>query len=1219
MKRAVDCIGVWLLAMVAVSAVLQAASPQSPADSSTSPAVSWHFDGSDALGLWPAMVPGPQPPLHPLFAADNLAAEFTDGLSLSVPAGRTPVFGHGDSLTVEFWIAPGDVSFKKPVFLFAKGNPGLVGQADDDLNYGVTFERLSDSSMRVGFCFAAEPAGDEEVPKRHQWWSGSISLTGIDWHHIAIPYTFGDPSSVMLFVNGRMQLFSGKWDVSTVRGPVQRDGAFQLGGCSGQGQEPFKGRLDSLEIHRGVLRNDLIDSRYEIKPPLCELLPADVPLGEVRVELCTKGIPGRREWPDHAPAATEVMTAEAFGFFELPKVYVGSGVIGDPPSNTFLRAAGLVEFPAGKHRILLRARGISRLVIDGKTLLETPLMPSSLNGHHLTTEQDNYLDLGPEFRFAPPGNREAWCEFVSSGEKPHLVVLETVCGTIRPGLGETVAAWSREGQDSWWLMTPSGQRVPYTDDGWASYQAEQRAKIDAVNTRRRFAKRAESADFWKMRRGIARDWLATTPEVPVPSLPAGMPAFNAIDHFIGSKIAEIAEAGGVAGVGRREFYESIKPILEQRCGGCHLGGKAMGGLRLDSLRLSATGGDSGLPAITAGNPQESELLRRIVSESADEVMPPKGKRLTEREVATLHEWVEQGAVWPEFDVTTLQLTPLADDLTFLRRVALDCVGVLPNVNEINQFLEDDAEPRRKNAIDRFLDDPRWADHWMGYWQDVLAENPNMLSGSLNNTGPFRWWLYDALRDDLPMDAFVTELILMEGSSGNGGPAGFALAGQNDAPMAEKAAIVAGAFLGVEMKCARCHDSPVRSAKQEQLFQVSAMLSKKPVQVPATSSVATERLSVGGRQPLIQVTLQPGTDVEPVWPFGQFCDEASVRPLAGDAENSRKLLAALITSPANERFAEVMVNRLWERLMGRGLVEDPGDWERAEPTHPALLQWLGRAFVRSGHSLKAISRLVLNSHAYQRASNPDLLSPEAAFAAPPVRRMTAEQIVDSLFSATGKPFRVEEMTFDVDGISNQRSLGRPRRAWMLASTSNERDRPSLTLPRVQAVITVLEAFGWRAARQSPVTLRESELNVLQPAVLANGTMANWLTRLSDDHGITALAQEEQSLEELVETVYLQLLTRRPTDKEQKLAVELLTPGYTQRCVTPDFSEPVKRVRPRYTAWSNHLDGPANALAADLERAARRGDPPTKKLAPEWRERLEDLLWQILNRPDWIAIR
>jgi hypothetical protein len=66
-----------------------------------------------------------------------------------------------------------------------------------------------------------------------------------------------------------------------------------------------------------------------------------------------------------------------------------------------------------------------------------------------------------------------------------------------------------------------------------------------------------------------------------------------------------------------------------------------------------------------------------------------------------------------------------------------------------------------------------------YWQDVLAENPNMLKGTLNNTGPFRWWLHEALLDNLPMDRFVTELVSMEGSAQYGGPAGFGLATQND--------------------------------------------------------------------------------------------------------------------------------------------------------------------------------------------------------------------------------------------------------------------------------------------------------------------------------------------------------------------------------------------------------------------------------------------------------
>ena len=1200
---------------------VHAAAPDDKTQPPAVPAVTWNFDGNDKLTSWPDTVPGPRPPLHPLFDAQNMAAEFKDDTQIVIPGDQTPTFKHGDSLTFDFWIAPKELKEKQPVFLLAKGDPDRAGKADDNLNYALTVERRSSSSMRVGFCFAAEPEKEGDVPTRHQWWSGTISLTGLEWYHVAFRFTYGDPSSMLLFMNGRMQLFSGKWEKSTVRGPVQRPGDLRLGGASGEGEEKafFQGRIDSLVLHRGLLKNSEIEDRYAIEPPPTPVTRSDVKPGEVRVELCAKGIPGRREWPDTPPASSEILIDDAFGFFELPRVYTDTGVIGSPPGNTFLRASGLVSFPKGKHRILLRARGISRLIIDGKTVLDTPLMPSSLNGHHLTSEQENYLDLGPDFRFAPPGNREDWCEFESTGEKPHLVVLETVFGTVRPGLGETVAAWSREGSDTWQLISPSGRDVPYTDDGWAAYEAERREHIDQINTERRHATRAKFADYWKKRRDAANAWLAKTPEEPVPPLPEEMPGINEVDHFIGARIAEVAPAYDKAHQDGPDFYRDIKPLLESRCNSCHKGDKAKGGLRLDTLEFSLKGGDSGSPAIEPGDPDASELLYRVTTDDADEIMPPKDDPLSPGEVGMLKTWIKQGANWPEFQVTTLEMPPLTDNLTFLRRVTLDTVGVLPTVDEIRAFLADDSGKRRENAIERLLGDPRWADHWMGYWLDVLAENPNMLTGSLNNTGPFRWWIYDSLRDDLPMDAFVTELIRMEGSSSHGGPAGFAIAGQNDAPMAEKGAILAGAFLGVEMKCARCHDSPVRSSKQEQLFQLAAMLSKKPVQVPSTSSVSTDKLSAGGRKPLIQVTLKPGVDVQPVWPFAQFSGKDAFEELAADPKNTREQLAALITAPENERFAEVMVNRVWQRLMGRGLVEDPGDWEKAEATHPALLRWLGREFVRSGYSLKAVSRIIFTSHAYQRASLPDLLKSEALYVGPAPRRMAAEQIVDSLFSATGKPFKVEEMTFDVDGISNQKSLGKPRRSWMLASTSNERDRPSLSLPRVQSVITVLESFGWRGARQSPVTLRESDPNVLQPAVLSNGTMATWTTRLSDDHGITQLALKDQSLDDFIDTLYLRLLTRKPSEAEKTFATELLGPGFEQRRDNLPPRKTAKRVRPKYTAWSNHLDGPANALAAELEANARRGDPPTGKLNADWRERVEDFLWNTLNQPEWIYIR
>jgi hypothetical protein len=166
---------------------------------------------------------------------------------------------------------------------------------------------------------------------------------------------------------------------------------------------------------------------------------------------------------------------------------------------------------------------------------------------------------------------------------------------------------------------------------------------------------------------------------------------------------------------------------------------------------------------------------------------------------------------------------------------------------------------------------------------------------------------------------------------------------------------------------------------------------------------------------------------------------------------------------------------------------------------------------------------------------------------------------------------------------------------------------------------MKTFGWRGARQDPQSFRDTDENVLQPAILANGTMGVWLTRLSDRHGITALAQEEQSVEELVDRIYLRLLTRKPSQSEKKKYVEFLSEGYGDRIVPVEKrpkKEVVKREPRRYVSWSNHLDPAANELAVIREEEARRGDPPTDSLTTAWRLRMEDVIWALLNSPEWI---
>ncbi len=569
--------------------------------------------------------------------------------------------------------------------------------------------------------------------------------------------------------------------------------------------------------------------------------------------------------------------------------------------------------------------------------------------------------------------------------------------------------------------------------------------------------------------------------------------------------------------------------------------------------------------------------------------------------------------------------PLLDDYSFLRRVSLDTVGTVPTPEQIDALMRDGIENRRANAIERLLNHPGWADHWVSYWQDVLAENPGILKPMLNNTGPFRWWIHESFTDNKPMDRFVTELVMMEGSVYYGGPAGFGMATDNDVPMAQKAQIVAQAFLGMQMQCARCHDAPYHDFKQKDLFSLAAMLKREPQRVPLTSSVPTNSNIVIGR--VVKVTLQPGSKVEPAWPFPEVMRDELPPEVLRNPADPRERLAALITDPRNARFAKVLVNRVWKRYLGWGMVEPADDWETARPSHPELLEWLARELMTHDYDLKHIARLILNSHTYQREAAPegskDVKPEERLFASPARRRMSAEQVVDSLFTVVGKRFDCEEMNLDVDcrrPVKDFNNLGTPAHAWEFTSLSNERDRPALSMPKAQLVVDTLTAFGWRESRQSPQTVRDSAPNVLQPAALANGLLSNSrVTRLSDDNVITALALQNQPLPELVRAVFLRLLTRPPTGEEAELFLAYLKDGYDHR--TGGLSEGGAASKPkprRPVSWSNHLSPDATRIKQEMERDARVGDPPTQRLRAEWRERLEDVLWALINSPEFVFL-
>jgi hypothetical protein len=1252
----------------AAAALLTSVSPALAAP----PVAQWEFGTEEstpliARGGVHRDVPGPRPPEFPDFEPMNLAVkldgrgaryEFTD------PGAKSPLdFANGDEITLEAWVKVDDLRSGENLYVIGKGRTGAAPFARDNQNWALRIRGVGGKAC-VSFLFATTPAPG--VAKGDAHWHRWTTTVGFDpktgWHHIAAAYQFGEPESVKGWIDGAPQ--PGAWDMGgpTKEAPVVDDDAVWIGSSqAGAAGNSFRGTLDSIGVHRAILDDKTMAARFKrtggstlagdtatklaaAEKPAPETLAELGPLPAERVSATFhEEVAAHNRWLNEGetwPAETSRYEAAAFLLPRLPLRYDAWGIRDGWKPAVLVRLAADVRLPPGKQTLLLRARGLARLWVDGRIVARTKALTGSPSGEEpITPIAEPPL---PGVRGATHRLQEVIVEVDlgagaggARGDGPsdrHRVVVEAMAGGKghRAEPGELTVARRTDDGRSYELLQPyavTTRPTPLTDEAIEPALAKIEAELAELDDETRRAAAATQDTFWEHRHDAARAWAAAHPAPAVPQTKSAEAA-HPIDAFLAAKIERAkAQAAKTPREVAEHFHTQVLPILRNECFRCH-GDKVQGGLQLNSREAAVKGGDSGLPAVYPDKPEESELLTRVRSTTEGERMPPTGKGLTAEQIAVLEAWIKSGAAWPAAPIGAEEtaLAPAVGDAAFLRRAYLDTVGVPPEAREIRAFVADADPAKRRRVIDRLLADARQADHWMGYWQDVLAENPTLINQTLNNTGPFRWFLYDSLRDKKPLDRLVTELVLMRGGAHDGGSAGFGLAAQNDAPMAAKAHIVATAFLGVEMQCARCHDSPYHSTLQRDLYALSAMFSRKSVTVPKTSSVPAAFFENKTRESLIRVTLKPGESIEPAWPFAALTgiNEKDLPPdYLNDPKDARERLAALVTAPQNGRFAQVVVNRVWRRLMGAGIVEPAHDWEGRTASHPELLAWLAHEFVAHDYSLDHVVRLIMTSEAYGRAAVGRNLAadPERRFFnAPEPRRMTAEQIVDSFFATSGGAIDVEPLTLDPDGrraASNRNSYGKPRRAWMYVSLSNERDRPSLTLPRAAVVVEMLEAFGWSAARQTPRTDRETAVGVLQPGAVANSTLSLWLTRAAHGSELADLACEATDPATLVDEIFLRFLSRLPTSEERAPLAAALAEGFGERLVSPgEVREPAPYEPLPQVTWSNHLRSEANVIQQTWEQRMRAGPPPDPRLKTAWRETFEDAVWSVVNLREFV---
>ena len=1163
------------------------------------PVARWHFEPGHAERNYVGgvkAVSGPNSEVSMNLSDENYAAYF-DGKGSVVRVADSDLFrfGNGDAITLEAWVRR-EGKAATP-YIVGKGR---LGKGEENQGFALRLMKVSDR-YRVSFLFRSR-ATAIEAGAFHRWNSDLGIRPGKLWHHVAIRYRFGDPASVCAFINGKKS--AGTWDLGgeTDRPPVADDADVWIGSSQGGASEnSWKGALDDVAIHRTLLSDEVLASRVDFGNGMPAVDWNLVTSGSVKVDVYNDLVEGHT-WPQRMIDDCESFMTPSMALLDMPLRYV-SGGSRDRRRATFIRMASRIVLDQEQREFLLRAPSLARLSVDGDVIAQLEEYQMASHAHQLmrpAVEEKPY----PRARL---GIRDVVVRF--SGEQgEHEIVVEAIVGreSIRFTLGELLVASRKVGETTWHLLTPPLSEVTeFTPVGMEWYRQEEVTRFLSLGDARRIQARTDDALNWSKRHAAARAYVSGLPKLEVPNLPNGFVANNAVDHFLAAKIHTSKQSTDA----HDPEAATAVSVLQKHCVRCH-GKKNKGDLKLDTRMGALHGGESGKAAIVPGHPNESEILLRIEIDDVDDRMPPKGERLSEYEVSSLKKWIENGADWATA-AQSVKLPPRLDDAAFLRRLSLDTIGIFPTANEIHEFYLDTSEDRIERRVKAWLQHPRHADHWTSYWQDVLAENPRLVKGKLNNTGPFRWWIYEALRDKLPFDQFVSELVALGGSPLEGGASGFKVATENDVPAAAKAHVIATAFLGTEMKCARCHDAPYHQSKQKDLFALAAMFEGKALKVPISSSVPNTFFKrIGDRESKVKVTLDSGTPVKPAWPFGSLSGKGP--------EDPRERLAWELTRPENRRFAQVIVNRVWKRYFGQGFVEPASDWEGNEPSHPELLDYLARDFVAYGYDIDRLSTLILTSEAYRREATLDATE-ERFFEAPMKRRLSAEQLVDSLFAATGVPVYSEELTLDVPGTSTAatfQNLGYPTRAWHFVSLASDRDRPSLTLPRADSIVSVMKAFGWRPDRPEPITVREAEATVLQPGMLANGVFSTWITRLSPFSDLTRIAIEAGSPDALTEALYWRFLGRKPRDSEREAVIALLSEGFESRLLKPanDFQIALFVPEVREVTWSNHLSPEANVYAAETERQVELGPIATDFLQATWRTCMEDVVWAIINAPE-----
>ena len=571
-----------------------------------------------------------------------------------------------------------------------------------------------------------------------------------------------------------------------------------------------------------------------------------------------------------------------------------------------------------------------------------------------------------------------------------------------------------------------------------------------------------------------------------------------------------------------DFAQDIKPIIDASCLRCHGRGRTKGGFLLDTRETVLQGGDSG-PVVALGKSEDSLLIELVSGVNPDNVMPQKGTRLTPEQVGLFRAWIDQRLPWDK-DVTfarktSLNLLPepckipvstnngvnpidqilkpyfqehgfkpaaLVSDRIFARRVYLDAVGLVPPLDGPGAFVTDEDPDARARLVRSLLaDNQRYAENWLSFWNDLLRNDYRGTGYIDGGRKSITDWLFAALKSNMPYDQFVRELIdpKPESSGFTKGIVWRGVVNASQSPPLQAAQNISQVFMGVNLKCASCHDSFINDWRLSDAYRLASFYSSTPLELYQCDK-----------------------------PTGKMAQSGFLYPELGEVEpglkgqERLKRLAEVITGSQDRRLAQTIVNRLWARFFGRGLVEPLDDMEQPA-WNPDLLHWLADDLVANHYNIKHTIEVMLSSHAYQLPAVDlgDAPPKDFVFRGPAIRRLSAEQFRDALGELTDVWF--SEAAF---------AAGEPEvRCGLVAADQ------------------LATALG-RPDREQVVTSRANTATTLQAVELTNGaTLANLLQRAAFRFTDAPLSSEQ-----LVNLLYGRAFGRLPTTAEREIAMDLV---------------------------------------------------------------------------------